>query len=124
MKSHELEALRLALAPSTLQLNATELTKIFGWKSRWHISALKLAANAAGDNPFRGGYATIDSIKTWLNAHPEFVSSHWLGNSPRRRRPAPDPSSPGVDTPDGSSRRRAPQTPSPARSARLPAPCA
>jgi hypothetical protein len=86
MKAQELDALKMAIAPSTLQLNATELTKIFGWKSRWHISALKLAATAAGDNPFRGGYATIDSIKAWLNAHPEFVATHWLGKHGRQRR--------------------------------------
>lgn len=123
MKPEELQALKLHLAPSTLQLNATELTKIFGWKSRWHIEALKRAANVAGDNPFRSGHATIDSIKAWLNAHPEFVASHWLGSS-KRPPPASDPSSPAADTPGGSSRSRAPQTPWPARSARPPAPSA
>lgn len=123
MSDHDLQRLADRLAPSTAQLNATELAKVFGYKTTWTLQAMKIAARATGDSPFRGHYATVNDVRKWLKAHPEFVASHHLRKTAPRRRD-PNPPSPGVDKSDESSATHGPQTPSPAKSAPPPAPCA
>jgi len=123
MKPHDLDALARRLAPTHAQLNATELSRVLGFKSPWVMAGLKVAARQSGDSPFRGHFSTVSAVRDWLKRHPDFVASHYLRKTTRPPRGS-NPPSRAADTPGESSPMRAPQTPSPARSAPLPAPSA
>jgi hypothetical protein len=78
----DIGALTNRLALTHAQLNATQLSQVFGWKSPWIIAGLKVAARASGDSPFRGQFATVADVKKWLDRNPNFVASHHLRKNP------------------------------------------
>ena len=91
MNSKDLDSLALRLAPTHVYLNATELSRVMGFKSPWVMAGLKVAARIYGDSPFRGHFSTVAEVSKWLKSHPEFVASHHLRKTPQRRKPAPRP---------------------------------
>ena len=113
MNATDLDHLTRRLAATHAQLNATELSRVLGWKSPWIIAGLKIAARYYGDSPFVGKYATVAEVRAWLKRHPDFVASHHLRKKPPQPR-VTNPPSRAAGKSDGSSRKHGPQTPSPA----------
>lgn len=72
-------------------LNSKQLAAAMGLRSTWVIKGAKLAAEHCGDSPWRGRYCSLENFKKWMDAHPEFVASHWVRKRPARHaEPASD----------------------------------